>query len=413
MFHKLKSKLTLVYTFSLLFLLLCFIGILYFLISQQIIQNEKDDLQSYFNKEKMDLVEDMYEKEHRGLSYDPNREIFYYVFDNNNHFLYGEESIKRLSGKIEGEGYTDKSNSYIKQITWKKSHLILMKKPINTNGYIHGYIIIGKDISSERHLTENITWILLFLTIFFSILFGFMGYYFAGQAIKPIKTAFYKQEKFVSDASHELRTPLSIFYSSIDLLNKEEKENLSSFGQEVLGDVKAEAELMKKLVEDLLFLARSDKNMLDLEKEKVNLSELTYSNYKRFWSKTGEKIVFSKDIQEEICCICDKTRMQQLLYILLDNAFRYTKEGKIELSLRMNAGKIELSVSDTGCGIPSNDLPYIFDRFYRGDLSREKGGSGLGLSIAHAIVNAHGGKIHACSEWGKGSIFTVIFENET
>jgi signal transduction histidine kinase len=413
MFHKLKSKLTILYTFSLLFLLLCFIGILYFLISQQIIQNEKDDLQSFFDKEKMDLVEDLYEKEHRGISYDPNRAIFYYVFDTKNQFIYGEESIKQLSGWIEGKYLSDKTTSFIKQVTWKHVHLILIKKPINTNGYLHGYVIIGKDISSERHLTENITWILLLLTIMFSILLGFLGYYFAGQAIKPIKTAFNKQEKFVSDASHELRTPLSIFYSSIDLLRREEKDNLSPFGQEVIEDVKAEAELMNKLINDLLFLARSDKNVLALEMSDINLSELTKSIYKRFSSQSADNINFAESIQEGIHFKCDETRIQQLLYILLDNAFRFTKEGKVELALKSSSEKIVLSVSDTGGGIPMNDIPYIFDRFYRGDLSREKGGSGLGLSIAKAIVTAHGGKIFASSDLGKGSVFTIVFEKKT
>jgi signal transduction histidine kinase len=412
MFRKLKSKLTILYTFSLLFLLLSFIGILYFLISQQIIQKEKEDLQSFFDKEKMDLVEDLYEKEHRGLAYVPNREIFYYIFDAKNQFIYGEETIKQLSGWIEEKYISDKTASFTKQVTWKHVHLILVKKPINTNGYLHGYVIIGKDISSERHLTESITWTLLFLTLFFSILLGFMGYYFAGQAIKPIKTAFYKQEKFVSDASHELRTPLSIFYSSIDLLRREEKDNLSSFGQEVLEDVKAEAELMNKLINDLLFLARSDKNVLALEMNNINLSELTQSIFKRFRSKSTDNIDFAESIQEGILFRCDETRIQQLLYILLDNAFRFTKEGRVELVLKTSSGKIILSVLDTGCGIPLNDLPHIFDRFYRGDLSREKGGSGLGLSIAKAIVAAHGGKIFASSDLGKGSVFTIVFEKK-
>lgn len=406
MFHNVKSKLTIMFTVSLLFLLICFIGILYFLISHQIIQNEKDDLQSYFDKEKMDIVEDIYKKEHHGLSYEPSQDIFYYVYNPKNQFVYGKESMKDLLSWIDEN---NQDSSFTKQVTWGQFHLILMKIPITTNDYLHGYAIIGKDISSEKHLIEKITWILLFLTIFFSILFGFMGYYFAGQAIKPIKKAFIKQEKFVSDASHELRTPLSIFYSSIDWLKREEKDHLSSFGLEVLDDVKAEAELMNKLINDLLFLARSDKNELTIEKMEINLSELTYSIFKRFRVKAEENIAFKKDIQDGIHLTGDVTRIQQLIYILLDNAFRYTKEGQVILSLQTKDEKIVLSVSDTGCGIPINDLPYIFDRFYRGDLSREKGGSGLGLSIAKAIVKAHGGKIYASSDDGKGSVFTVLF----
>jgi two-component sensor histidine kinase len=408
MFNQLKTKLTFLYTFSLLFLLLCFIGVLYFLISHQINQNEIEELQSFFKKEKMDIIEDYYEKEHRGLSYDPNRETFFYTFDKKDHFVYGIESIPNLSGWIEKENLKSTSKSYTKKVTWKNSHLILMKKPLSTNGSIHGYIIIGKDISSEQDLIEKITWSLLFLTIFFSLLYGFLGYTFAGQALKPIKTAFHKQEKFVSDASHELRTPLSIFYSSIDLLDREEK--LSPFGKEVLQDVKAEAELMNKLINDLLFLARSDKHTLTMDKKEVNLSELLFDLYTRFSRKLPGTVQFNQEIDPNLHYICDETRIQQLLYILLDNAFRYTKEGRVDLSLKKKEGKIIITVSDTGSGIPVNNLPHIFDRFYRGDLSREKGGSGLGLSIAKTIVTAHNGKIYAASEFGKGSIFTVIFE---
>jgi anti-sigma regulatory factor (Ser/Thr protein kinase)/cbb3-type cytochrome oxidase subunit 3 len=408
MFNQLKTKLTFLYTFSLLFLLLCFIGVLYFLISHQINQNENEEVKSLYEKEKMHIIEDYYEKEHHGLSYDPNRETFFYTFDKKNHFVYGIESIQNLSGWVEKENLKSPSKSYTKKVAWKDYHLILMKKPLSTNGYTHGYIIIGKDISSEHDLIEKITWGLLFLTIFFSLLYGFMGYTFAGQALKPIKTAFHKKEKFVSDASHELRTPLSIFYSSIDLLNRE--ENLSAFGKEVLQDVKAEAELMNKLINELLFLARSDKNTLTMEKKQVNLSDLLLALYTRFVRKISGNVKFEHDIESNLHYICDETRIQQLLYILLDNAFRYTKEGKVELALKQKAGKIIITVSDTGCGIAINDLPHIFDRFYRGDLSREKGGSGLGLSIAKTIVAAHSGKIYAASELGKGSVFTVVFE---
>lgn len=411
MFHKLKARLTLLYTFSLLLLLLCFIGLLYFLISQQIQQNENDSLQSFFYKQKMDLIEDFYEKEHRGLAYDPNKEVFYYVFDKKGQLVYGNETIKGLSGWLEAKSLQTKSNAYTKKTIWKQTHLYLMKKPLETNGYVHGYVIFGLDSTSEKHLIDKITWSLVILTLLFSILYGGAGYYFAGQAIRPIKAAFQKQEKFVSDASHELRTPLSIFYSSIDLLMEEEKQNLSPFGLEVLQDAKAETELMNKLVHDLLFLARSDKKELPLDINEVNLSERFTSLSKRFSRKLSGEVPFIQNIEPGIHFACDVTRIQQLLYILLDNAFRYTKEGQVVLALAMKAEKIVITVSDTGCGIRSSDIPQLFDRFYRGDLSREKGGFGLGLSIAKAIVNAHGGKIYVSSEYGKGSEFTVVFFN--
>jgi signal transduction histidine kinase len=303
-----------------------------------------------------------------------------------------------------------KADSFTKRIEWEQKHLLLLKKPLRTNGNTHGFVILGTEITGETHLIQTIMWTLFIMIVFFSLLYAFMGYYFAGQAIKPIKNAFNKQEKFVSDASHELRTPLSIFYSSVDLLMREEKENLSSYGQEILQDVKAEANLMNNLISNLLFLARSDKNYLSLDLHDVNLSELLTSIYKRFSRKITTGVQFEQSIESDVFLGCDEIRMHQLLYILLDNAFRYTREGKVTLTLKVIGGKKVITVEDTGSGISPTDLPYIFDRFYRADLSREKGGSGLGLSIAKSIVMAHGGEIDASSIEGEGSIFTVSFD---
>lgn len=125
-----------------------------------------------------------------------------------------------------------------------------------------------------------------------------------------------------------------------------------------------------------------------------------------------KQIQFEQKIQAGVTLLCDEVRMQQLLYILLDNAFRYTEEGKVSLALQSENGIKTIIVQDTGCGIPPKDLPFIFDRFYRADLSREKGGAGLGLSIAQTIVTAHGGEIYAKSSEGEGTTFMIEFKDK-
>lgn len=404
MFNHVKARLATVFSLSLLLLLLLFIGLLYFFISHEINDKEVDELEAYFQKEKMDFIEDLYEKDHHGLETDVDRSVFYYVFTRDHELSHGKEAIQGLDQWV--EKHQDFS---LKKMEWQGKHLLLLKKSLDTSGTVHGTVILGLDITSETHLVQNILVTLLVMTAVFSLFYAFMGYYFAGQAMIPIKRAFSKQEKFVSDASHELRTPLSIFFSSVDLLMREEKENLSHFGVEVLGDIKAEADLMNNLINSLLFLARSDQNQLELEKREFNLSELSDSVFIRFFRKNSSDLQFKRDVEKDILLIGDEMRIQQLLYILLDNAFRYTKEGCIFLSLKMINGKRVISISDTGCGISPNELPFIFDRFYRSDLSRKKGGNGLGLSIAKAIVSAHGGEIKAESRESEGTRFTVSF----
>ena len=411
MFNQLKAKLTLLYSISLLCVLITFIGLLYLLISDEINEKEVDEINVYFKKEKADFIEDIYERKHHGLEYDPNRAIFYYVYNRQGTLVYGEESLPSLSSWVE-KGEMKKGKSFTERVDWKQDHLLLVKKPLTINENPYGYVILGMNITSEKHLIENITWTLIGLTLLFSLLFAGLGYYFAGQAMKPIRNAFYKQEKFVSDASHELRTPLSIFYSSVDLLLREEKENLSSYGLEVLDDVKTEANLMSSLINNLLLLARSDKNQLPFDMKEVNLSNLLITIFKKFSRTTMKHIQFEQNIQAGVTLLCDEVRVQQLLYILLDNAFRYTEEGKVTLELQSENGIKTIIVQDTGCGIPPKDLPFIFDRFYRADLSRGKGGAGLGLSIAKTIVTAHGGEIYAKSSEGAGTTFTIEFKDK-
>jgi signal transduction histidine kinase len=404
MFNKVKTKLTIVYTLSLVCLLVLFIGLLYVLISHEINTKEVEELRDYFSKEKHEFMEELYENDEHGLEYEPNRTVFYYVFNSSGELVNGEETKASLNQWID-KNINLSDQELIERLEWRNEHFLVMNFPLDNQGFV----ILGMDITAEKHLIQRITIILVVLTVFFGGIFALLGYFFAGQAIKPIKLAFDKQEKFVSDASHELRTPLSIFYSSVDLLMREEKDRLSPFGKEVLEDVKTEAHLMNKLIEDLLLLARSDKNFLNLDLKEVNLSQLFKSICSRFLRLQQARVHLIENIQPGVTFTCDETRIQQLVYILLDNAFRYTTEGEVKFILAEESEQIKIIIEDTGCGISPEKLPFIFDRFYRGDETREKGGAGLGLAIAQSIVNAHGGKISATSTLGKGTVFTVIF----
>ncbi|MHC0039635.1 sensor histidine kinase [Pseudoneobacillus sp. C159] len=406
-FNTVRSKLNLLYTGSLLIILVIFIIILYVTISGAIKNQEIQELNKFFDSEEHELVEEISEGEYKQLKFKPERNVFYYNYNNNQMLVQGEESVRGLIRYIEDNGLHKQRDAFTRELEWGHFHLLLKNYPIQFNGKTIGHVIVGSDITDEKHLIKNIIWILLLLTFFFSILFALAGNFFAGQAIKPIQKSFQIQRKFVSDASHELRTPLSIFYSSIDILVREERENLSSFGQEILEDIKNETEMMNKLLNDLLFLARNDQDHFELECEEIDFSELLELLIYRFTRIIPPKLSLSKSIQDHLVIRGDKVRIQQLIYILLDNAVRYTKEGSIICSLKSVGQEVMLTIEDTGPGIAAEDLPYIYDRFYRGDSSRSRDGSGLGLSIAKTIVEAHGGKILVKSEINKGTAFII------
>jgi len=436
--NKVKLKLTLIYSGSLLLILMMFIFVLYLFISNAINKQEIEELERFYEKENHEFLEELYKKnyiriipeskrkkrffedfeeedydeideefeENEPLKYRPERDIFYYVLDENFQLIEGEGTVQGFEEYFETD-FTPPSSRTVKEIEWDKVHILYIYYPLQMDDRLIGSVVVGKDITDEKHLFQRIIWILLFLTIFFSLLFALAGNFFAGQAMKPIIKAYEKQRKFVSDASHELRTPLSVFYSSIDVLASEEEEHLSPFGKQVLEDVKQEAEMMHKLLDDLLFLARHDQGNFKLELEEFDLSSQVHSLLNRFKRIVPSQLTLQENIQDGIRIKGDKVRIQQLLYILLDNAARYTKEGSITCSLAEQGEKILLSVKDTGIGISPKDLQHIFERFYRGDESRKRNGTGLGLSIAKTIVEAHGGEIEVKSEVGKGTEFII------
>ena len=351
-----KSKLNLIYTGSLLFILIIFITVLYIFISGAIKKQEIEQLNRFYEKEKHEFVEEIegnyeniigYEDDHERVEYKPERNLFYYVYDNSLKMVKGEETVNGLAQYIYRENLHSQSSRFIKEVQWNKTHVLLISYSLQEDDHIFGRVIIGMDITDEKHLIQNIIWILLLLTVLFSLLFAWAGNFFAGQAMKPIQKAFQTQRKFVSDASHELRTPLSIFYSSIDVLAREESENLSPFGREILEDVKNESEMMSKLLNDLLFLARNDQGDFELDLEELDLCFLLHSLVNRFKRIVPSYLSLKENIQNGIVMKGDKVRIQQLIYILLDNAVRYTKEGTITCSLTLHGREIVMSIKDT------------------------------------------------------------------
>ncbi len=224
-----------------------------------------------------------------------------------------------------------------------------------------------------------------------------------------IETSYNSQKQFVSDASHELRTPIAVIQGYVSMLQrwgKTDKEVLD----EGISAIEQEAAAMKELVERLLFLARHDKKTLMLEVESFDPLEVM-SGIHREAKMLSEDHVFELIPAQNTLISGDKDMIKQLMRILLDNAIKYTPAGgSITLGVKKERGHCVLSVTDTGAGISAEDLPKIFDRFYRCDDARktQTSGHGLGLSIARIIVASHGGKLKVRSKVGVGTTFSVL-----
>ena len=224
-------------------------------------------------------------------------------------------------------------------------------------------------------------------------------------AYVQLEHAFQAQRRFVADASHELRTPLTTMRGNLELLRREPPIPPED-QREVLEDLITESDRMIRLVNDLLALARAEAGQA-LRREPVPLRPLL-SELGRQVRRLARGQIIETPEAPEASALADPDLLKQVLLILIDNAIRYTPPGgRITLQARIEEMSIALDVQDTGPGIPSEILPHIFERFFRGDPARTGGGAGLGLSIARALVEAMGGTIEVQSQVGVGSTFTI------
>jgi len=224
-----------------------------------------------------------------------------------------------------------------------------------------------------------------------------------------INESYAAQARFVSDASHELRTPIAVIQGYANLLDRWGKEDEKTL-TESISAIKDEAESMKELVEQLLFLARGDSNRISLFEERIELgylAEEVVGEMKMLGTKQNFKVM-----DDGATVLADRALIKQALRILVDNAIKYTdQDGEIILSASSDGGSLaRLSVEDNGIGISPEILPNVFDRFVRADESRARatGGAGLGLSIAQWIAARHKGHMEVLSREGIGTKISFV-----
>lgn len=257
--------------------------------------------------------------------------------------------------------------------------------------------------------------IFILIDIFSVIVLTLFSWFFTLRLLKPVEESRLQQVQFVASASHELRTPLSVISSCASAGQKASPEKAISFMQTIEG----ESMRMAGLIDDMLTLSTSDAHKWSMNMEPVQPDTLLINAFEAFEPMAEEKgLKLSVNLPDIplTYCYCDKSRIEQVLSILLHNAISYTPhDGSIILSLRLSRHHAVLSVSDNGPGIPSSEKEKVFRRFYRIEKARSaKGHSGLGLSIAYEIIQAHHGSIKIKDTPGGGTTFEVSLpiENE-
>lgn len=237
---------------------------------------------------------------------------------------------------------------------------------------------------------------------------------------KELDDAYAAQRRFVSDASHELRTPLTTIRGNVDLLHKIwtgspserpdlDEEAIRQISVEAVGDISDEAKRMTRLVTDMLSLARADTGQT-FEKDPIALQPLIEEVVRRasFLPREAEWHTGNLAVLNGVYVEGNRDYLQQMLFIFIENGFKYTPEGEVRLDVILYKGQVGIRFSDTGIGMDKDEIPHIFERFYRADQSRGiTEGTGLGLSIAKWIIEVHGGSVEVVTKRGEGSTFIV------
>ena len=343
-------------------------------------------------------------------------------------------------------------NSWQSTVTASNGQAVrIYSMALTDNSSIFGVLQVGESLAQLTSTLQSVTIALLLITPFVLLLGAFGSYWLAKRAFRPIlhltrtareikagdlhrrvpvphsrdevhnlaltlnemigrlDQAFTQQRRFVADASHELRTPVTAIRSMIEVA-LEDSLSLDEY-HEILSEIKAESERLGSIINDLLVLARADEDQLLLDHEPVRLDLLASDVADTMEPLANERgITLLLQALEPATVMGDTARLIQVMMGLVDNALAYTNAGgTVTLNVEARDEVACLTVRDTGIGIGEEDKAHIFERFYRADPARSRaaGGSGLGLSIAQWMIQAHGGTITVESQLGQGSTFMV------
>jgi two-component system OmpR family sensor kinase len=375
--------------------------------------------------------------------------VYYQIWDNNGRLHSSSPGLGQINQPFDPVGYQLKRSIYRNSIV-QKVQLRVLNVPLEAGGRPIGTLQVAASMTMVESTRQSLVQTILIIALVAILFAAALSWFVNGQALSPLvditesalriagaddlsqrlpqrgpgndetghmvtafndtlerlEQLFTSQQRFLADVSHELRTPLTVIKGNVDLMRR-----MKQVDEESLDNIEDEADRLTRLVGDLLLEAKAESGKLPLHFAPVELDTLLLEVYKEMRVLARERVQLKLPEIDQIMINGDRDRLKQVLINLIANAIKYTPQGgEVVLSLGKIGERARLVVRDTGQGIPAEDLPHIFERFYRAEKSRTRskiGGFGLGLSIAYWIVNHHGGQIEVDSKEGKGTTFCI------
>lgn len=280
----------------------------------------------------------------------------------------------------------------------------ILTRPVDTA--LGTFIIqVLQDLGEEERALSALRSVLLLGGLAVLVAAVALGWLYSGRALIPIRESMRKQREFAADAGHELRTPLAVVKASVEDLRRRSGADLDADGS--LDEIDRQADRLTELVDELLVFARMQSGTLELERRPLRLDEAVVAVTERLERLARDAGVAMQADLSPTTVTGDRRRLEQLIGVVIDNAIRHSpRGGSVRVGLAQVGDAVELTVEDTGPGIPADELDRVFDRYYRARTARP-GGVGLGLAIARWIADGHGGRITAENRGEGGARFVL------